>query len=88
MESKNLIKLKTGKVLTLEEADEAKRLYEVFCTQEYLEDNFSGVIPKDNMWSVAVSVRRYMNKYSVTENEAIEEILKEILKTQKKGGCL
>ena len=88
MEKEFVIQLKNGKVLTRDEAYQAKIQYEILCTQEYLEDNFSEIIPKDAMSIFATNVRCLMNGRGYTECEAIEELLKTSLPSLQKGGCL
>ena len=47
--------------------------YEIYCTAEYLMENYA--ITKENALKVASTVRKFMDKYGYTEEEAINEIL-------------
>ena len=79
-----VITLRNGVVLSMEEAMQVKAQYEILCTQEYLEDNYSEVIPKEAMQVFAINVRNRMDKYDETEEVAIEELLKTSLPTLKR----
>ena len=65
---KKCIVLRTGKVLTFEEAREAKRLCETLCTKEYVEENFPHI---PNASSFSVSVRNLMTETEMTEEAVI-----------------
>ena len=84
MKKEFVIQLKNGTVLSMEEAIQVKTQYEIFCTQEYLEDNYSEVIPKDAMYVFAKNVRYRMDKYDETEEIAITELLKTSLPALKR----
>ena len=84
MEKEFVIQLKNGTVLSMEEAIQVKTQYEIYCTKEYLEDNYSEIIPKDAMYVFAQNVRYRMDKYDETEEDAITELLKTSLPTLKR----
>ena len=65
---KNCIILKSGKVLTIDEAREAKRIYESLCTKEYVEENYPHI---PNASSFSVSVRNLMTETEMTEEAVI-----------------
>lgn len=56
---------------------EINQYYEAACTAEYLLDNFDN-ITEENALSVGQEVRRRMDKYDYSENEAIDEVLEEM----------
>ena len=78
---KNCIILKSGKVLTIDEAREAKRIYEILCTKEYVEENYPHIT---NASSFSVSVRNFMNKTEMTE-EAVIFLLQDNENKRKEG---
>ena len=84
MEKEFVIQLKNGTVLSMKEAIQVKTQYEIFCTQEYLEENYSKEIPLDAMHIFAINVRNRMDKYDETEEIAITELLKTSLPALKR----
>ncbi len=84
MEKEFVIQLRNGMVLSRNEALQVKVQYEIYCTQEYLEENYSKEIPLDAMHIFAINVRNRMDKYNETEEVAIEELLKNSLPTLKR----
>lgn len=84
MEKEFVIQLRNGMVLSRNEALQVKVQYEIYCTQEYLEENYSKEIPLDAMHIFAINVRNRMDKYNETEEVAIEELLKTSLPTLKR----
>ena len=84
MEKEFVIQLKNGMVLSRNEALQVKVQYEIYCTQEYLEENYSKEIPLDAMHIFAINVRNRMDKYNETEEVAIEELLKTSLPALKR----
>ena len=84
MEKEFVIQLRNGMVLSRNEALQVKVQYEIYCTQEYLEENYSKEIPLDAMHIFAINVRNRMGKYNETEEVAIEELLKTSLPTLKR----
>lgn len=63
------------KGVTLDMCDMAiiKQTYEIYCTTEYLMDNYE--LNEEQALRYAADVRRLMDKYGYTEDEAIDEIL-------------
>lgn len=84
MEKEFVIQLRNGMVLSRNEALQVKVQYEIYCTQEYLEENCSKEIPLDAMHIFAINVRNRMDKYNETEEVAIEELLKTSLPALKR----
>lgn len=84
MEKEFVIQLRNGMVLSRNEALQVKVQYEIYCTQEYLEENYSKEIPLDAMHIFAINVRNRMDKYNETEEVAVEELLKTSLPTLKR----
>jgi len=84
MEKEFVIQLRNGMVLSRNEALQVKVQYEIYCTQEYLEENYSKEIPLDAMHIFAINVRNRMDKYNETEEVAIEELLKTSLPALKR----
>lgn len=66
-------KLPNGTELGPEEMSDIHRYYEIQCTADYLIENHK--VPEDEAEEKAEEVRRMMDKYGFTEEEAIDEIL-------------
>ena len=64
-----------GKLYTMDELCYLHKRYEVLCTAEYLLDN-KGLDEHEAM-EKAEEVRRIMDKYDFSEEEAIEKLFKE-----------
>lgn len=62
--------LKNGTKLTMAQMMDISQKYEVYCTAEYLLDNFALTV--DEAIDKAREIRRDMNKYGISEFEAIE----------------
>ena len=70
-----------GIVLTAGELCEISEYYEQACTAEYLIDNYE--LTEDTAMQLASDVRREMNKYGFTEEDAIEEVFCRLKKRPK-----
>jgi len=66
-----------GITLTASELSEIDRYYEAACTAVYLLDNFEQVKTEKQALELGYEVRRKMNKYGYSEDDAIEEVLNE-----------
>ena len=53
---------------------EIKEFYEIRCTAEYIADNYK--VSDEEAISYATEVRRLMNRYGASEEEAIAEVVK------------
>lgn len=64
------------KGITLDMTDmyEIKEFYEIRCTAEYIADNYK--VSDEEAISYATEVRRLMNRYGASEEEAIAEVVK------------
>lgn len=60
--------------LTREQMQEIHDDYEIFCTAEYLIENYH-VLNENKAIALASDIRRCMDKYDYTEKKAIEEVL-------------
>lgn len=71
-------KLSNGSEVTLDWNDMYKisHAYNILCTQEYLLDNHPN-LSVEEAYDIAAEVRRQMDKYDITEDFAIDEVLKE-----------
>ena len=65
------------KGVTLNEYDmyDVKKYYEAHCTAEYIADNYD--VTEDKAIELGYQVRRLMDKYDSTEEDAIYEVMKE-----------
>ena len=65
------------KGITIDEYDmyEIKKYYEAHCTAEYIAENY-GVTDEEAI-ELGYQVRRLMDKYDSTEEDAIYEVMKE-----------
>ena len=66
-----------GKLYTMEELYYLHKQYEILCTAEYLMENRG--LDEQEALQKASEVRRIMDKYDFSEDEAIKEIFKEDL---------
>ena len=73
MEFKYVIK---GVTLGENEMRDIHQYYEILCTAEYLLENYD--FSEGVAMELASQIRRYMDKYDVTESEAICVILSEV----------
>ena len=64
-----------GVILDVYDLININEYYEAACTAEYLMDNY-GITNEDKAMRLGSDVRRYMNKNNVTEDVAIEEIMR------------
>lgn len=62
--------LKNGIKLTMAQMMDISETYELYCTAEYLLDNFD--LSEGKAIDKAREIRRDMNKYGISEFEAIE----------------
>ena len=64
------------KGITLDVCDliDIHKYYETACTAEYLMDNYE--LTEDEAMRLGADVRRYMDKNNVTEDVAIDEVMK------------
>ena len=64
------------KGITLDAGDmyEIKEYYEAHCTAEYIADNYD--VTDEEAVKLGYEVRRLMDKYGSTEEEAIYEVMK------------
>lgn len=63
-----------GITLTMADMVQINQYYEEACTAEYLYENYE--VTEEEAWSYASEIRRLMNKYDYTEDEAIEQVVK------------
>ena len=65
------------KGVTLDEWDmyEIKKYYEAHCTAEYVAENYD--VTDEEAIEIGYQVRRLMDKYDSTEEDAIYEVMKE-----------
>jgi hypothetical protein len=65
------------KGITLNEYDmyDIKKYYEAHCTAEYIADNYD--VTEEEAIVLGYQVRRLMDKYGSTEEDAIYEVMKE-----------
>ena len=65
------------KGVTLNEYDmyDIKKYYEAHCTAEYVADNYD--VTEEEAIKIGYQVRRLMDKYYSTEEDAIYEVMKE-----------
>ncbi len=67
------------KGITLDASDLCKinTYYEAACTAEYLLDNYEQIESEEQAMDIGYEVRRMMNKYGYSEDEAIDEVMNE-----------
>lgn len=63
-----------GTTLDMCEMQQVHENYEIFCTAEYLLENYD--LTEEQALRYAAEVRRLMNKYGYNEDEAIDEVIK------------
>lgn len=78
-------KLKSGYVVNLSEMIKIHTYYQIGCTQEFIYENYKVSVQK--AWTIAEFVRENMDKYSYTEQEAIE-IAKEKMGFEERPSSL
>lgn len=62
-----------GISLSMEEMNEISVAYRVFCTAEYIYDNYE--VSKPKSLELAKKVREVMDKYDLSETEATQSVL-------------
>lgn len=65
-----------GITLDMSEMSQVNFYYEAACTAEYLLDNYE--VSEEKALDYGYEVRRLMNKYGYSEEEAIEELSKTV----------
>ena len=62
-----------GITLNMDEMTAVHQQYEIYCTAEYLMENYH--LDEEQALEHAAEIRRRMDKYSMDENEAIIEVV-------------
>lgn len=66
-----------GITLSVSDLIDIDRYYEAACTAEYLLDNYEQVTTEEQAMELGYEVRRKMDKYGYSEEDAIDEVLAE-----------
>jgi len=66
-----------GVTLSLSDLIDIDRYFEAACTAEYLFENFDQVKTETQAMELGYQVRRKMDKYGYSEEDAIDEVLEE-----------
>lgn len=66
-----------GITLSVSDLIDIDRYYEAACTAEYLLENYEQVTTEEQAMELGYEVRRKMDKYGYSEEDAIDEVLQE-----------
>ena len=66
-----------GITLSVSDLIDIDRYYEAACTAEYLLENYEQVTTEEQAMELGYEVRRKMDKYGYSEEDAIDEVLAE-----------
>lgn len=68
-----------GVTLSMSDMVGIHKYYEAACTAEYLMENYEQVTSEEQALKLGYEVRRKMNKWDYTEEDAIDEVMAENL---------